>query len=108
MKLVHRQTQFAQVDVEVNHHIAGHGRREHFLLVEGGEQRRRRNMELQHGASFYINCPQVRVMGTDKFQFQLSRSVLTLHGQYYVDTRTIHSYVIVEYVTMTPRALTCS
>lgn len=108
MKLVHRQTQFAQVDVEVHHHIAGHGRREHFLLVEGGEQRRRRNMERQHGASCYIKCPRARVMGTDTFMLQLSRSVLTLYGQYYVDTRTIHSYVMVEHVTATPRALTCS
>lgn len=35
VKLVHRQTQFAQVDVEVHHHVAGHGRREHFL--KGGK-----------------------------------------------------------------------
>lgn len=65
-------------------------------------------MEGQHGASCYIKCPQARVMGSDTFMLQLSRSVLTLHGQYYVDTRTIHSYVMVEHVTATARALTCS
>lgn len=31
VKLVHRQAQFAQVDVEVDHHVPRHGRREHFL-----------------------------------------------------------------------------
>lgn len=34
MKLVHCQTQFAQIDVEVHHHVSGHGGREHLLLVE--------------------------------------------------------------------------
>lgn len=34
VELVHRQAQFAQVDVEVDHHVAGHGRREHFLEGE--------------------------------------------------------------------------
>lgn len=34
MELVDGQTQFAQVDVEVDHHVPRHGRREHFLGVE--------------------------------------------------------------------------
>lgn len=34
MKLVHHQTQFAQVDVKVDHHISRHGGREHLLLEE--------------------------------------------------------------------------
>lgn len=31
VKLIHRQAQLAQVDVEVDHHIPRHRRREHFL-----------------------------------------------------------------------------
>lgn len=31
VELVDSQTQLAQVDVEVDHHISRHGRREHFL-----------------------------------------------------------------------------
>lgn len=38
MKLVHSQTQFAQVDVEVHHDISWHGRSEHLLLMEGDKQ----------------------------------------------------------------------
>lgn len=38
MKLVHHQTQFAQVDVKVDHHVSRHGWGEHLLLEESSFQ----------------------------------------------------------------------
>lgn len=46
--------------------------------------------ELTH---FFYNCP---------------AQYLHYIGRYYVDTRTFHPYVMVEHVTATPQALTCS
>ena len=38
MKLIDHQTQFAQVDVKVDHHVSRHGWREHLLLEESSLQ----------------------------------------------------------------------
>lgn len=47
MKLVHRQTKFAQVDVKVHHHVPRHRRGEHFLSAEGVEEGRKRSNSMR-------------------------------------------------------------
>lgn len=55
MKLVHHQTQFAQVDVKVDHHISRHGRREHLLLEERTFQLDSIKLN-SYSASYKQNC----------------------------------------------------
>lgn len=66
VKLVYRQAQFAQVDVEIHHHVPRHRRREHFLKVE------------RHGEVFFYSC----------------LAQYFLHKANTVNTRTMHPHFL--------------